>query len=229
MKKILAQVPGRTVYQGHHQGEVCHLFTDAYYCKHQGCILELPGKGALSHRVSSFLLSRLQALAIPSYFIRSLNMRESLMYEAEVSPFDVRVRCRSDDGMAARFGIEEKRVFESPLLEYITKNGALLGGEDLLYALGWILPEEIDDLHEAVIRITRTLQGLFIANSLTLVDMVLTMGPSLDKGFFLAGHLCPENICVWDEKEKRYWGGSYLGQDPLLHHRKIAEKLGLLS
>lgn len=228
MKKILAQIPGRTVYQGHHQGEVCHLFTDAYYCKHHGCVLELPGKGALSHRVSSFLLSRLQLVGIPTYFIRSLNMRESLMYEAEIIPFDVRIRCRSDDRMTARFGIEETRLFDSPLLDYVTKTGDLLGGEDLLYALGWVLPEEIEDLHEAVFRITRTLQGIFIAMGLTLVEMTLSMGPSLEKGFFLAGHLCPENFSLWDEKEKRYWGGRYLEQDPLLHYRKIAEKLGLI-
>ena len=49
----------------------------------------IPGKGALNNRISSYLMTQLEGIGIPTHFIRSINMREQLVREGEIIPVEV--------------------------------------------------------------------------------------------------------------------------------------------
>ncbi len=236
-KKIIDELPGKTIYESNTIGEVCHYFTDTYYCPIEKSTLDIPGKGAFNHNISSFLFTKLNQLSIPTQFIRSLNMRETLMVEGSPLPFDIHVRCLSGKKMALDFGISEREVFTPPLIEYTPTNKAINYSlnEDFLMSLDWATQEELDEVKDLALYTTRVLQGVLISFDLNLVEISLSMSYSPNGSIVISGQLFPEFFCAFDLKNHEYLG---LSRDQatldsasfdLEGHKKIAQRLGLYT
>lgn len=229
-KKILTQVPGRTIYEGKKSGEVYHYFTDVCVCPLTNAITEIPGKGALNHRISAFLFSKLNILGVPTHFIRTVSMRESLMHATNSLPFEIMVRCCVGKNLQKRFSIQEEKILNPPVIEYFCSKEKNHLSESIILALEWIDPEELDNLYALVIKAVHFLQGIFIGAGLNLVEVILNIGCSAQESYFITGQFSPETLCVWDLEERKYFGYPEIFSeevDPITHYKKIANRLGV--
>jgi phosphoribosylaminoimidazole-succinocarboxamide synthase len=202
-KRILTQTPGKTIYAGTKEGEVYHCFTDTYYCPLTQQTVDIPGKGAISHRLSTFFFSKLHHLGVPTHFIRTINLRESLMYATETLPFDLRIRCVSSPCFSKDFGTPEGKIFDSPMVEFIHKDRIL--SESMIMALEWMDLADLDQLQTLTLKIVDYLRGMFMGVGLNLMELTLTMGRGFEDDFFLAGAFSPETFCVKDVESGELW------------------------
>src|SRR5688572_21785636 len=82
----------KILFEGPEPGTLVQYFKDdatAFNNKKRGVIT---GKGVLNNRISEFLMMQLEAIGVPTHFVRRLNMREQLVREVEIIPLEVVVR-----------------------------------------------------------------------------------------------------------------------------------------
>jgi phosphoribosylaminoimidazole-succinocarboxamide synthase len=205
-RKIIEETPGKTIYAGRTVHEVYHCFTDSFICPHTAQTLSAPGKGALTHRLNAFLFSRLQSLGVPTHFVRTCNMRESLMAKTYPLPFTLRLHCRSGTALAQECGMQEGFVLDPPILEYRGHSPHVHLNEEFLLALGWLDQDEIEDMRAMALRVAHTLQGVFAAFDVGLIGLDLTIARSMGESFLIAGELGLEQLCLQDLRTGQHWG-----------------------
>jgi phosphoribosylaminoimidazole-succinocarboxamide synthase len=231
-KKIIDQFPGHTIYEGDHPGQVYHFFSDTHCCPITGLSREIPGKGALSHRISAFLFSKLTQLNIPNHFLGTRNMRESLMQATHPLPFTLRIHSRANADLSKDFHIPEDIVFDPPLIEYITPSLKYHANDDFLMAMGWVDQDEIDEIHALALRTTHCLQGLLVAWDLSLIEIQLTLARSFEDPFVVAGPLAPENLLLRDLRTGEIWNMNPSAESetsPLVPYILLARRLGVYT
>ena len=90
--KKLYEGKAKTLYAGPEPGTLIQYFKDdatAYNAQKRDTI---DGKGALNNILSEYFMLGLEAIGIPTHFIKRLNMREQLVKEVEIIPLEVIVR-----------------------------------------------------------------------------------------------------------------------------------------
>ncbi|OJU72607.1 MAG: hypothetical protein BGO07_00010 [Alphaproteobacteria bacterium 40-19] len=233
--KVLAQTPGHTVYAGPKESEVYHYFTDLFRCPVTAKEWEIPGKGVINHRLSAFCFSRLEYLGIATHFIRTVNMRQSLMYATASLPFDVEIHFGVTSALVGLFELPEGHVFERPVINYFhTASGKELN-ESYLISLDYLHSDEWEDFQTLIYRATDILKGVFIGHGLQLMKMTLSLGKSETgfsaASFFLSGKLCPESFCVLDLETKTLLGAEYISNSDLpcdQHYQRVASRMGIV-
>ena len=84
----------KILYEGPEPGTLIQHFKDdatAFNAKKHEIV---DGKGVLNNRISEYIFNQLNAMGIPTHFIRALNMREQLIREVEIIPLEVVVQER---------------------------------------------------------------------------------------------------------------------------------------
>ncbi|ETZ06973.1 phosphoribosylaminoimidazole-succinocarboxamide synthase [Holospora obtusa F1] len=233
-KKIISQNPGRIVYAASKETECFHYFTDIIACPISGKELELPGKGVINHRVSGFFFSKFQQLNIPTHFIRMLNMRQSLMHFTLPLDFCVRVVCMASSIWAKDFNVAPHSVFSRPIIEYVHLGSGRLLNETHLSAFSMLEMQDLDELHNTILRIVDSVKGICIAMRFQLMEIKLQLGCgfnySSDTPFLLCGDFSPESFSVLDLDTNMVLGGENITNavyPPNLHYRTIAARLGI--
>jgi phosphoribosylaminoimidazole-succinocarboxamide synthase len=138
----------------------------------------IEGKGVLNQRISEYIFTQLNALGLPTHFMRSLNMREQLVREVEIIPLEVIVRNVAAGSLAKRLGLEEGQVLPRSIIEFCYKNDKLhdpMVSEEHITAFGWATPMELDDIMHMSIRINDFLTGLFLGVGIKLVDFKIEL------------------------------------------------------
>ena len=101
----------------------------------------LDGKGILNNRISEYLMTQLNAIGVPTAFIKRLNMREQLVKEVEIIPLEVVVR--NITGLQD----EQSRVIAATVdapggpLRVVNGyfvNGQAPGTDKFAYKMGWL-------------------------------------------------------------------------------------------
>ena len=139
----------------------------------------LDGKGVLNNRISEYRMTQLNAIGVPTHFIKRINMREQLVKEVEIIPLEVIVRNIAAGSMSKRLGIEEGTVLPRSIIEYCYKNDALhdpLVSEEHITAFGWTSTQDLDDIVNLTIRIYDFLTGLFLVVGINTVDFRIQLG-----------------------------------------------------
>jgi len=152
----------KVLYEGPEPGTLIQHFKDdatAFNAKKHEII---DGKGVLNNRISEYVFQNLNAIGVPTHFIRRLNMREQLIREVEIIPLEVVVRNVAAGSLAKRLGMEEGTQLPRSIIEFYYKNDAL---DDPMVSrstspprLGQ--PQEIDDIMALAIRVNDFLSGL---------------------------------------------------------------------
>src|SRR3546814_1366727 len=97
----------KILYEGPEPGTLIQYFKDdatAFNAQKKGTIA---GQGVLNNRISEHIFTLLAGIAIPTHFIRRLNMREQLIRQVEIVPIAVVVRNVAAGTLSKRLGIEE--------------------------------------------------------------------------------------------------------------------------
>ncbi|MDB2683104.1 phosphoribosylaminoimidazolesuccinocarboxamide synthase [Alphaproteobacteria bacterium] len=237
-RKKIYEGKAKTIYQGPEPGTLIQYFKDDATAFNAEKKAVIAGKGVLNNRISAHLMTKLEAIGIPTHFIKSINMREQLVREVEIIPIEVVVRNIAAGSLVKRLGLKEGTVLQRPLVEYYYKKDELgdpLISEDHILTFGWADPYELEEIVAMAWRVNDFLNGLFSGIGLKLVDFKLEFGRVFGEYgevyILLADEVSPDNCRLWDaetgEKMDKDRFRFDLG-DLVEGYQHIAQKLGLV-
>ena len=228
----------KILYEGPEPGTLVQHFKDdatAYNAQKHDVI---EGKGVLNNRISEHVFTALNAMGIPTHFVKRLNMREQLIREVEIIPVEVVVRNIAAGSLAKRLGIDEGTVLPRSIIEFYYKSDALgdpLVSEEHVTAFGWANPQEIDDMMALAIRVNDFLSGLFLGIGIQLVDFKIECGRLYENDMMrivVADEISPDSCRLWDvatdekldkDRFRRDMGGLVEA------YAEVARRLGIMN
>ncbi len=237
-RKKLYEGKAKIIYEGSEAGTVIQYFKDDATAFNGEKHDVIAGKGVLNNRISSHLMTKLEAIGIPTHFIRQLNMREQLVSSLEIIPIELVVRNIAAGSLCKRLGLKEGEILPKPLIEFYYKKDELgdpLVGEDHIVTFGWADHYELEEMVAMAWRVNDYLNGMFSGIGLSLVDFKLEFGriwgPHGELYVVLADEISPDNCRLWDSKTGEKMDKDRFRQDlgDLVEgYQHIAKKLGLI-
>src|SRR6516162_2984370 len=203
-RRQLYEGKAKILFEGPEPGTLVQYFKDdatAFNAQKKGIIT---GKGVLNNRISEYLMTQLNAIGVPTHFIKRVNMREQLVKEVEIIPLEVVVRNIAAGSLSKRLGIEEGTPLPRSIIEYYYKNDQLHDpwvSEEHITAFGWASPQDLDDIVNLTIRINDFLSGLFLGAGIKLVDFKMEFGRLWENDYMrivLACEISPDSCRLWD-------------------------------
>lgn len=228
----------KILYEGTDPGTVIQYFKDDATAFNGEKHDVIAGKGVLNNRISAHIMTKLEAIGIPTHFIRSINMREQLVRSVDIIPIELVVRNIAAGSLCKRLGLKEGEVLAKPLVEFYYKKDELgdpLVGEDHIFTFGWADPYELEEMVAMAWRVNDYLNGLFAGIGLKLVDFKLEFGRIWGEHgelyLVLADEMSPDNCRLWDAKTNEKFDKDRFRQDlgDLVEgYQYVAQRLGLI-
>lgn len=228
----------KVLYEGPEPGTVIQYFKDDATAFNGEKHDVIAGKGVLNNRISAHIMTKLEAIGIPTHFIRSINMREQLVRSVEIIPIELVVRNIAAGSLCKRLGLKEGEILPKPLVEFYYKKDELgdpLVGEDHIFTFGWADPYELEEMVAMAWRVNDYLNGMFAGIGLKLVDFKLEFGRIWGEHgelyLVLADEVSPDNCRLWDAKTNEKFDKDRFRQDlgDLVEgYQYVAQRLGLI-
>lgn len=197
----------KILYEGPEPGTIIQYFKDdatAYNAEKKDVI---EGKGVLNNRLCEHFMTGLNALGIPTHFLRRINAREQLVRKVDIVPLEVIVRNVAAGSMSKRLGIEEGTSLPRPLVEFSYKDDSLgdpLVGEEHIVALNWATQRELDEIVSVALRVNDYLSGMMHGVGIRLIDFKIEFGRTFDENgeaiLLIADEISPDSCRLWDTK-----------------------------
>ena len=203
-RRVLYEGKAKILYEGPEPGTIIQYFKDDTTAFDAAKKAVIEGKGVLNNRISEYLMTQLNAIGVPTHFIRRLNMREQLVKEVEIIPLEVVMRNVAAGSLAKRLGLAEGTLLPRSIIEYYYKKDELHDpwvSEEHITAFGWASPQDLDDMVNLTIRINDFLCGLFLGVGIKLVDFKLEFGRLWENDYMrvvLADEISPDSCRLWD-------------------------------
>ena len=203
-RKKIYEGKAKIMYEGPEPGTIVQYFKDdatAFNAKKRAVV---EGKGALNNRLSEHFMVGLDAVGIPTHFIRRLNMREQLVRAVEIIPLEVVVRNYAAGTLSKRLGIDEGTALPRPIVEFCYKNDDLgdpLVTEEHIFAFNWASQQDIDSMISLALRVNDYMSGLLFAVGIRLIDFKIEIGRQFDGDFHrlvVADEITPDSCRLWD-------------------------------
>ena len=172
----------------------------AFNGQKKGTIL---GKGAINNRLTNYFMKLLEEKGVPTHFVEELNDTDAVVKKVEIVPLEVIIRNISAGSFAARYGVEEGIVFDSPTIEFSYKCDALndpLMNSYHAIALKLAAPREIETIKTMAFQVNDVLREFWKSVGVTLVDFKLEFGRLPDGSIILADEISPDTARLWDSK-----------------------------
>ena len=164
-RKKVYEGKAKILYEGPEPGTLVQYFKDDATAFNAEKRATVEGKGVLNNRLSEFFMTGLNAVGVPTHFIRRLNMREQLIRAVEIIPLEVVVRNVAAGSISKRLGIEEGTPLPRPIVEFYYKDDALgdpMVSEEHIIAFGWASQQDMDDMISLALRVNDFLSGLML-------------------------------------------------------------------
>ena len=236
-RKKIYEGKAKILYEGPEPGTLVQYFKDDATAFNAEKRATIDGKGVLNNRLSEFFMSGLNAIGVPTHFIRRLNMREQLIRSVEIIPLEVVIRNVAAGSISKRLGIEEGTALPRPIVEFYYKDDALgdpLVAEEHVIAFGWASQQDLDDMVALGLRVNDFLSGLLMGVGIKLVDFKIEIGRIWEGDYMrliVADEISPDSCRLWDMKT-----GQKLDKDVFRRdlgdladaYTEVAKRLGVL-
>jgi phosphoribosylaminoimidazole-succinocarboxamide synthase len=205
-RKKVYEGKAKILYEGPEPGTLVQYFKDDATAFNAEKRATVEGKGVLNNRLSEFFMTGLNAVGVPTHFIRRLNMREQLIRAVEIIPIEVVVRNVAAGSISKRLGIEEGTPMPRPIVEFYFKNDDLgdpLVSEEHIIAFGWATQQDLDDMVSLALRVNDFMSGLMMGVGIKLVDFKIEIGRIWDGDYMrliVADEISPDSCRLWDMK-----------------------------
>lgn len=237
-RKKLYEGKAKIIYEGPDAGTVIQYFKDDATAFNGEKHDIIAGKGVFNNRISSHLMTKLEAIGIPTHFIRMENMREQLVHSVDIIPIELVVRNIAAGSLCKRLGLKEGETLPKPLIEFYYKKDELgdpLIGEDHIVTFGWADPYELEEMVAMAWRVNDYLNGMFSGIGLKLVDFKLEFGRIWGNHgelyIVLADEISPDNCRLWDSETGEKMDKDRFRQDlgDLAEgYENVAKRLGVI-
>ncbi len=228
----------KILYEGPEPGTLIQHFKDDATAFNKKKHEIIDGKGVLNNRISEHIFSHLNAIGIPTHFVKRLNMREQLIREVEMIPLEIVVRNVAAGSLSKRLGIDEGTPLPRSIVEFYYKTDELddpMVSEEHITAFGWASPQEIDDMMSLAIRVNDFLSGLFLGIGIRLIDFKIECGRLYENDMMrivVADEISPDSCRLWDVESSDKLDKDRFRQDLgglLEAYREVALRLGILK
>jgi len=227
----------KVLYEGPEPGTLVQYFKDDATAFNAEKKAVVEGKGVLNNRLSEFFMAGLNAIGVPTHFIRRINMREQLIRAVEIIPLEVVVRNVAAGSLSKRLGIEEGTPLPRPIVEFYFKDDALgdpLVTEEHIIAFGWASQQDLDDMVQLALRVNDFLSGVMLGVGIKLVDFKIEIGRIWEGDYprlIVADEISPDSCRLWDMRT-----GQKLDKDVFRRdlgnladaYTEVARRLGVL-
>lgn len=227
----------KILYEGPEPGTLIQHFKDDATAFNNQKHAVIEGKGVLNNRISEYMFTNLEAIGVPTHFIRRLNMREQLVRSVEIVPVEVVARNVAAGSICKRLGLEEGTPLPRSIIEFYYKADELndpLITEEHITAFGWATPQEIDDMISMTQRVNDFFTGLFLGVGIRLVDFKLEFGRQYENDMvrlIVADEISPDGCRLWDIKTDEKLDKDRFRRDlgDLIEaYQDVARRLGIL-
>jgi len=204
-KKKLYEGKAKKLYESEKENEIIQEFKDEVYATDSAQKNIVKGKGSLNNQISSHLFRLLESYHIPTHFIRQLSDREMLVRRLDMIKVQVVIRNVAAGNLVKRYGIEEGKELECPIIEYYLKDEERhdpMINEDHLMAFGHASSDEIKEIHRLSSKINAILKDFFKRRDLRLVDFSLEFGRCQGK-IFVGDEISLDTCRFWDLKTNK--------------------------
>ena len=103
-RRLVYEGKAKILYEGPEPDTLIQYFKDEATAFNAQKKAVIEGKGVLNNRLSEHFMSGLNAIGVPTHFIRRLNMREQLVRMVEMIPLEVVVRNYAAGSLSKRLG-----------------------------------------------------------------------------------------------------------------------------
>ncbi len=236
-RKKIYEGKAKILYEGPEPGTLVQYFKDdatAFNAEKRDVI---EGKGVLNNRLSEFFMTGLNAIGVPTHFMKRLNMREQLVRACEIIPLEIIVRNYAAGSLVKRLGIEEGTPLPRPIVEYCYKDDKLgdpLVTEEHIAAFGWASQQDMDDILALALRVNDYCSGLLYGVGIRLVDFKIEVGRVYDGDFqrlIVADEISPDSMRLWDIESGRKLDKDVFRQDLgnlAEAYTEVANRLGVM-
>jgi phosphoribosylaminoimidazole-succinocarboxamide synthase len=228
----------KILYEGPEPGTLVQHFKDDATAFNNKKHEIIDGKGVLNNRISEYIFNHLNAIGIPTHFLKRLNMREQLIREVEIIPLEIVVRNVAAGSLSKRLGIDEGTPLPRSIIEFYYKKDELddpMVSEEHITAFGWASPQEIDDMMSLAIRVNDFLSGLFLGVGIRLIDFKIECGRLYENDMMriiVADEISPDSCRLWDVESNDKLDKDRFRQDlggMVEAYQEVAIRLGILK
>jgi phosphoribosylaminoimidazole-succinocarboxamide synthase len=208
-RRMVYEGKAKILYEGPEPGTLIQYFKDdatAFNAEKKDVI---DGKGVLNNRISEHIMSGLNAIGVPTHFIKRLNMREQLIRACEIIPLEVVVRNVAAGSLSKRLGIEEGEQLSRPIIEFYFKDDKLgdpMVTEEHILAFNWATQQDLDDIIALALRVNDFLSGMMLGVGIRLVDFKIECGRVYEGDYqrvIVADEISPDSCRLWDVQSGR--------------------------
>lgn len=203
-RRMVYEGKAKVLYEGPEPDTLIQYFKDdatAFNAEKKDVI---EGKGVLNNRLSEHFMLGLNAIGVPTHFIKRVNMREQLIRSAEMIPLEIVVRNVAAGSMSQRLGIEEGTQLPRPIIEFYYKDDSLndpIVTEEHIIAFGWASQQDVDDMIALALRVNDYVSGIMYGVGIRLIDFKIEVGRIYDGDFqrlIVADEISPDSCRLWD-------------------------------
>lgn len=203
-RKKVYEGKAKILYEGPEPGTLIQYFKDDAATQPVHRQASTDGRGVLNNRLSEFFMAGLNAIGVPTHFIRRLNMREQLIRMVEIIPLIVTVRNYAAGELSRRLGIPEGTALPRPIVEFYFKDDKLgnpLVTEEHIIAFGWASQQDLDDMVALALRVNDFLSGAMLGAGIRLADFRIEVGRVWEGDYMrliVADEISPDSCRLWD-------------------------------
>ncbi|NOY78894.1 MAG: phosphoribosylaminoimidazolesuccinocarboxamide synthase [Calditrichaeota bacterium] len=202
MKKgeLLYEGKAKKLYATDNPDMVIQEFKDdatAFNGKKKGTIKD---KGVVNNKISAFIFEFLESYHVPTHFEKVLSDREMLVKKLDIIPVEVVMRNIATGSLVKRYGLEEGKELDYPVLEFYLKDDELndpMINEHHAVAFGLATPDEMETISRYATKINAILKSFFIRRKIRLIDFKLEFGRFKDR-ILLGDEISPDTCRFWD-------------------------------
>ncbi|WP_125708150.1 phosphoribosylaminoimidazolesuccinocarboxamide synthase [Companilactobacillus zhongbaensis] len=161
---------------------------------------QIPGKGKLNCRISSYIFDYLIANGIKTHLVKNISDHEQLVLKTELIPVEVVLRNKISGSFAKKFALEEGKNLPEPIIEFYYKSDDLddpFINDNQITSLEIATEDELNYIKDQTRKINQLLIQLFSQDSLDLVDFKLEFG-RVNGEIILIDEFSPDNCRLWD-------------------------------
>ncbi len=204
-KDFLYEGKAKILYKTENEDQLIQVFKDDATAGDGAKKGKIKDKGIYNNTISSHMFEYFESYNVPTHFIKQLSETEMLVKNVTIFPIEVVMRNIAAGSLCKRYGIEEGKELEQPVLEHYLKNDELhdpLMNSSHIKAFGMATEEELAEIDRLAIKINALMKDFFSRRNLLVVDFKLEFGTHKNK-IILADEISPDTCRFWDAETKK--------------------------
>lgn len=199
-KKKIYEGKTKKLYETDNENELVIEFKNDVPLSDKKDAFAFKNKGAINNSITCHLFRFLASYHISTHFIKQISNKEMLVKKLEMIPLYVIIRNIASGNLVKRYGLEDGKELECPVIEYYLKSVQVedpLINKDHIVAFGHASSDELKEIHRTASKVNVILKDFFRRRKLKVVDFKLEFGRLGDK-IVVGDELSFDNFTFWD-------------------------------